>query len=62
MTVDQPCVLCEETLQEWNVYRDDETRQERIEIRPVTHACEALRALGLEYVRTPAQRLKAQKN
>jgi hypothetical protein len=60
MVVAQPCVLCEDELERWHVYRDDERGEESIEVEPLTHACEALRRLIAERPLTPAQRLKAQ--
>lgn len=41
--VDQPCILCEETLEVWHVFKDEEQKgKERIERRAVAHQCRFL--------------------
>lgn len=50
LAVVQPCVLCEEPLEAWTVYRDEETGQERIDKEPIPHECEAMRRLLRERV------------
>jgi hypothetical protein len=52
MAVQQPCVLCQGTLEQWLVYRDDETDEERIDKEVVGHHCYAMDALVAER-RTP---------
>lgn len=48
LTVAQPCVLCEATMEVWVLHRDDETGAEEIERTPVDHDCPPMRALLAE--------------
>lgn len=54
--IDQPCVLCEETLETWTIYRDDETGREQHRITPASHVCEPLRDLIAERFRTAPEK------
>lgn len=50
--VDQPCVLCEETLETWTYYKDDEREgQERIEKTSSAHSCSFIKDLIRERFR-----------
>ncbi len=48
MVVDQPCILCEETLEIWNVFKDEESGTEWHEVETRYHRCAPLRALITE--------------
>lgn len=51
--IDQPCVLCEETLELWRVYKDeDQGGQERIEKEDAHHVCTFMAELVAERYRT----------
>ncbi len=45
LVVHQPCILCENDIQVWTLFRDDLTGEERIECEDVEHECPAMRAL-----------------
>lgn len=45
LVVDQPCILCEETIISQSIFKNEETGQERIESRGSTHLCGPLRRL-----------------
>lgn len=50
--IDQPCVLCEETLETWHVFKDEEREgQERIEKTLVDHQCSFMAELVRERTR-----------
>ena len=49
--VEQPCVLCEQTLQVWTLVIDEETGAEEWSIEDVTHRCPDMKALMREYGR-----------
>jgi len=52
-TIDQPCILCEDTLEVWHVYKDEERKgQGRIEKVAVDHECSFLMELVEERQRT----------
>lgn len=48
LIVEQPCVLCEETLQVWTLLRDDELGTEDWTFEDVEHRCTNLRKLMRE--------------
>lgn len=50
--IEQPCVLCEETLEIWNVYIDNLRGIERIEKVGTDHQCPALADLVAERFRS----------
>ncbi len=45
MTILQPCIMCEHPLEQWDVWKDEETGAEWYDVRPLHHHCEPLRAL-----------------
>jgi hypothetical protein len=45
LSVEQPCVLCEQALEVWHITRDEETGEERIEREPAHHVCPQMQAL-----------------
>ena len=48
-SIDQPCILCEGTLETWNIYKDEEAKGiERIDRKVVAHTCDFLVALKIE--------------
>lgn len=48
-SIDQPCILCEETLEVWHIFKDEEKNgQERIDRVVVAHRCDFLVALKIE--------------
>lgn len=50
--VDQPCVLCEETLETWTYFKDEEREgQERIERTSSDHQCSFMADLIAERAR-----------
>lgn len=51
MVVEQPCVLCEETLQVWTLLRDEELGTEQWSFEDLEHRCTNLRLLMREYGR-----------
>ena len=52
-TIDLPCILCEDTLEVWHVYKDEERKgQGRIEKVAVDHECSFLMELVEERQRT----------
>lgn len=48
LIVEQPCVLCEATLQVWTLLRDDELGTEEWTFEDVEHRCADLRRLMRE--------------
>ncbi len=51
MVVHQPCILCEETIQIWTLFRDDETKEQKIVTEDLPHNCEQMRKLRKERVK-----------
>jgi hypothetical protein len=51
VAVDQPCILCEKTLEVWRLFRDDVTGQECIEQETTEHFCLPMERLLRERAR-----------